>query len=113
METLVANIGGYIGLFLGYAILQIPIFFRRMIEYVKGMISKNSEMPSDHIIVKLSSTLEQEGANKDQTKFVNELDCVNDDVGKMKKNLRDFENVLSFLKQGVQRIEQKLGNMSR
>ena len=113
METLVANIGGYIGLFLGYAILQIPSFFRHMFEYTKRIIAKKVEISSEHIKLKLSSTLEQDSANKDQTNPINDLDCLNDDVMKMKQDLSGVENVLYSIGQGVQRIEHKLVNMTR
>ena len=35
MESLVGNIGGYIGLFLGYALLNLPTLFLSMVEFIK------------------------------------------------------------------------------
>ena len=35
-QTLVGNLGGYIGLFVGYTIKEIPVFMRFLYENIKG-----------------------------------------------------------------------------
>ena len=61
-NTLIGNIGGYIGLFLGYSILQIPDFIVRLVsKYRKRRNCKKIE-PSPNKIEILSS---QSNAMKD------------------------------------------------
>ena len=61
-NTLIGNIGGYIGLFLGYSILQIPDFIVRLVsKYRKHRNCKKIE-PSPNKIEILSS---QSNAMKD------------------------------------------------
>ena len=37
LQTLVGNAGGYIGLFLGYTIKEIPVFLRKLFETAKAI----------------------------------------------------------------------------
>ena len=43
IETLIANVGGYVGLFLGYAILQTPEFFLKIYEHAKKIVVNRLE----------------------------------------------------------------------
>ena len=41
LENLVGNVGGYTGLFLGYALVQIPNFFLRLCDSINGYRCKS------------------------------------------------------------------------
>ena len=43
IETLIANVGGYVGLFLGYAILQTPEFFVKVYQHAKKNVLNRLE----------------------------------------------------------------------
>ena len=44
INSLIGNIGGYIGLCLGYSLLQIPLFIKKMIT---KLLSQNESMEQD------------------------------------------------------------------
>ena len=103
IQALVGNIGGYIGLFLGYSILQIPDFIVLIFYKVKMYISR-SRKDTIKMDSNISFETRQEGSKK-----VNSNDDslgVGRDVRSMiVKMSADIDEILTIVQKQEQRIE--------
>ena len=55
-QALVGNVGGYVGLCLGYALLQIPSFIRGLFEKCKSAMETKRTVRQSRIVEKESTT---------------------------------------------------------
>ena len=110
METLVANIGGYIGLFLGYAILQIPVSVGHIMNAIKSMITRKVDSCSESERSHSNSIPENTRPIIDKKPFVSSSAWRNEDITKIKQSVKDVENILTSIKQNIQKIDPELEN---
>ena len=103
IQALVGNIGGYIGLFLGYSILQIPDFIVLIFYKVKMYISRSRKDT-----IKMDSNISFE-TRQEGSKNVNSnanLFGVGKDVRSMiVKMSADIDEILTIVQKQEQRIE--------
>ena len=103
IQALVGNIGGYIGLFLGYSILQIPDFIVLIFYKVKMYISRSRKDT-----IKMDSNISFE-TRQEGSKNVNS----NDDLFGVGRDVRsmivkmsaDIDEILTIVQKQEQRIE--------
>ena len=110
METLIANIGGYIGLFLGYAILQIPISVGHIMNAIKSMITRKVDSSSESERSHSDSISENTRPIIDKKPFVSSSTCRNEDIAKIKQSVKDVEYMLNSIKQNLHKIHPELEN---
>ena len=110
METLVANIGGYIGLFLGYAILQIPISVGYIINAMKGMYTRRVNSCSESGKSHSDSISNDTHTTIDEKQLVSSSTCRNEDIMRIKQSVKDVEYMITSIKQNLQKIDPELDN---
>ena len=91
IQDVVGDVGGYLGLFLGFAILQIPEFLFRVYFWIQGVIAKKKIN-----IIPISEKLNTDGTNEKLVR--SSIEALNRkleqniaDINTMKKTLVDIQ----------------------
>ena len=103
IQALVGNIGGYIGLFLGYSILQIPDFIVLIFYKVKMYISR-SRKDTIKMDSNISFETRKEGS-KNVTSNDDSLGVGRDVRSMIVKMSADIDEILTIVQKQEQRIE--------
>ena len=111
METLVANVGGYVGLFLGYAILQTPVFVKHIFEWIKGLITKRVISSAEETSGTSHCMTKNVDKNMEENTMEHAFITLSEDINKVKQNVEDVEKMLISLKQSIQHIDQELASV--
>ena len=99
-----ANIGGYIGLFLGYAILQIPTGIKSIMNSVKGLITRSiSFCPEGQPTCTNTITLDTKPCLGCSTSF-------NDEFRNIKQSLKDLKYTVACIEGYLRKIDPEFDN---
>ena len=102
---MIANIGGYLGLFLGYAILQIPNFFSGLINYLFvmqcGKKNSSSRMgtPAIFMVADSSSVGKHKSYSEGHSEHHNNI------FHTLQQRMIDFESQIITLKHEIDLIK--------
>ena len=100
-----ANIGGYIGLFLGYAILQIPTGIGSIMNSVKGLITRRiSFSPEGQPTIPNTITLDTNPSLSFSTSS-------NDEFRNIKQSLKDVKYTVACIERYLRKIDPEFDNV--
>jgi len=66
VQALIGNAGGYLGLFIGYALIGIPGMLRMLIHRIKQLFGKGEEESYNNTVVQYSSNTTEQGVSNPQ-----------------------------------------------
>ena len=107
LETLVANVGGYVGLFLGYAILQTPLFLLKIYDMINIFATRimQSSKPKNNSSPKMIISGKRKGfEGKNLEENINSL---KESVNRLMTRIEDGEQIVNILKQNIQSEKDK------
>lgn len=118
LEGFVGNTGGYIGLFLGYAILTLPMFifslYRAIIEKKedwepkiidqRNENCKNNEQDSNSLMMHMPSPDNGHDIDKTISSMLKVIEAISKRQEKSERNVSEIQNVLSKKRQSETRI---------
>ena len=87
IQDVVGDVGGYLGLFLGFAILQIPEFLFRVYFWIQGVIAKKKIN-----IIPISEKLNTDGTNEKLVR--SSIEALN---RKLEQNIADIDTMKKAL----------------
>ena len=105
---MVANVGGYVGLILGYAILQVPFFVLNAFVWIKSILTHKFRPSSKTIISNDNSITPHERSKRGNNDIKEYLESLQDDIRKVNLNLKQADHVLSCIRQNIREIEDKV-----
>ena len=102
-----ANVGGYVGLFLGYAILQTPLFLLNMYRMVKRFATRimRSSKPKSNSSIKITSS---RGKGVERINLNENIHALKETIGKLITRIEDAEDIVNSLKQEIRSVNNKL-----
>ena len=108
LETLIANVGGYVGLILGYAILQVPFFVLNAFVWIKSIFTHKFRPSSNTIMSNDNSITPRERSKRGNNDIKEYLESLQEDIKKVNLNVKQADHVLSCIIQYIREIEDKM-----
>ena len=103
---MIANVGGYVGLFLGYSLLEIPALVMSLFTWIQNLFPGAKFKPTivvnrtNTCAVMRSSDRIKRDINKNESQ--EHLQAISyDDISNMKQDIEDIKGMLFFLQQKV------------
>ena len=105
IQVLIGNVGGYIGLCLGYSFLQIPDFIVfilsktkfNLFRLAKDKIESNAEYPIMHVETGFDNASSRNNVPTQGSDQANNIACTNTDLEKLYEIIKRLEGRVEFL----------------
>ena len=102
---MIANVGGYVGLFLGYSLLEISVLVMSLFTWIQNLFPGAKFKPTivanrtnTCIVMRSSDRIKRDMKNESQEHFQT---VSYDDISNMKQDIEDIKGMLSSLQQNV------------